>query len=120
VGSSNKGFFEPCWTLNYKGKEGVGVKKGDPHWLDTHAELLDMHFEKSGGYGTGEDPLANFVAVAAANGKSPYMYALDRMTEKIARCRSLEAQGRIDELGEEFPDLAGLSICAEALRRRVL
>jgi hypothetical protein len=77
-----------------------------------------VHEEKSGGYGTGDDPLANYVAVGVSNGRAPFMYALDRMTEKITRCQSLYQQGRVAELEEEFKDMASLALCAEALRRR--
>jgi hypothetical protein len=93
-------------------------QKGDPDWLKAHAELVQVHEEKSGGYGTGDDPLANYVAVGVSNGRAPFMYALDRITEKITRCQSLYQQGRVAELEEEFKDMASLALCAEALRRR--
>ncbi len=92
--------------------------KGDPHWLEAHAELIDLHREKSGGYGTGADPLANFTAISALTGEPPWRYARRRALEKLARMESLEAQGRIDELQEEHMDVASLMLCAEALRRR--
>lgn len=94
-------------------------KPGDPDWLAAHKDLYDLHLEKSGGYGTDQDPLANFAAVAASTGQPAYLYPLDRIVEKIARIRSLEAQGRIGELGEDLGDIAGLALCASALWRRI-
>ena len=86
--------------------------------LGIHDELVDVHVQKSKGYGNGTDPLANYTAVGAINGRPPYMYAVDRIIEKLTRVQSLEAQGRTDELEEEFKDVASLALCAEALRRR--
>ncbi len=90
----------------------------DPNWVQAWQELLALHEEKSGGYGTGADALANYVAVSAVNGRPPYMYAIDRIVEKATRAQSLEAQGRVGELEEEFMDIASGALCAEALRRR--
>lgn len=92
---------------------------GDPDWLDAHRELVDLHIEKSSGYGTGEDPLANFTAVAALSGDPAWLYPLRRSVEKLARCESLYRQGRHAALAEEFRDLAGLALCADALLRRI-
>jgi hypothetical protein len=92
--------------------------KGDPNWLAAHRELRPLHIEKSSGYGTGADPLANFTAVAAASGRPAFAYPIERLIEKAARCESLIAQGRHAELEEEFKDMASLALCAEALRRR--
>lgn len=91
---------------------------GDPDWLAAHADLLDLHRVKSSGYGTGDDPLANFTAVAGMTGDPPWLYPLRRSVEKLARCESLYRQGRHAELLEEFGDLAGLALCAAALLRR--
>jgi hypothetical protein len=91
---------------------------GDPDYLRLHAELLEQHLIKSGGYGTGADPLANFTQVAAQTGEPPWRYPRRRMIEKLARCESLDAQGRDGELEEELLDIAGLALCAAALRRR--
>ena len=90
----------------------------DPLWLQTHAELVDLHRDKSAGYGTGTDPLANFTAIAALTGEPAWVYPRRRAIEKLARMESLEKQGRTDELEEEHKDVASLMICAEALRRR--
>jgi hypothetical protein len=91
---------------------------GDPVVLALIDEMRERHIEKSSGYGTGDDPLANFVAVAHSNGRPPWEYALDRDTEKTARLRSLIWQDRLDDLEEEFLDKAGLMLCAAALLRR--
>lgn len=92
---------------------------GDRYWLDAHAELVDVHREKSGGYGTGADPLANFTAVAAVTGEPAFLYPCRRAIEKLTRVESLVAQGRFGELEEEFKDVSSLALCAEALRRRM-
>jgi hypothetical protein len=91
---------------------------GDPHWLSAHAELVAVHTEKSGGYGTGADQLANFTGVSAISGDPAWLYPCRRMVEKLTRVESLAAQNRTDELAEEFMDIASLALCAEALRRR--
>lgn len=81
-------------------------------------ELLDLHYTKSGGYGTSSDPLANFTAIADATGEPAWRYPRRRALEKLTRIDSLEAQGRVDELEEEHLDVASLMLCAEVLRRR--
>jgi hypothetical protein len=83
-----------------------------------HAELLPLHLLKSSGYGTDADPLVNYVEATRGEGVSPMAYARMRAREKLARCASLEAQGRVGELEEEHKDVASLLLCAEALRRR--
>lgn len=88
---------------------------GDSDWLAGHDLLRQLHLEKSGGYGTAMDALANFVAVSKQNGQPPFLYAVDRATEKQARIRSLAAQGRLDELEEEFLDVASGMLCGYAL-----
>lgn len=91
---------------------------GDPLWLEAHAELVAVHEEKSGGYGTGQDALANFTGVASVSQEPSFLYPCRRAVEKLTRVESLVKQGRYDELGEEFMDVASLMLCAEALRRR--
>lgn len=81
-------------------------------------ELHDLHSEKSGGYGTGKDPYANFSAISALTGQSRYVYPIHRAIEKLSRCLSLIDQGRTDELGEEFRDVSSLLVCAESMRRQ--
>ena len=91
---------------------------GHPEYLRLLDEMREVHLEKSGGYGTGEDPFANYNAVARFNGRPAYAYAVDRVIEKLERWKSLFAQGRFEELGEEHLDAASLLLCAEALRRQ--
>jgi hypothetical protein len=90
----------------------------DPVYVQLLDELLDLHYTKSAGYGTGSDPLANFTAIAAASGEPAWRYPRRRALEKLARIESLEHQGRILELEEEHLDVASLMLCAEVLRRR--
>lgn len=96
----------------------MGWGEGDPNWIAAHSELVAVHREKSGGYGTGKDPLANFTGVAAVTGEPAWLYPCRRAVEKLTRVESLAAQGRAGELAEEFMDVASLMLCAEALRRR--
>jgi hypothetical protein len=90
---------------------------GDPEYLRLLDELRALHIAKSSGYGTGEDPLANFMAVAAHSGQPAFVYPVLRAVEKLSRWASLYDQGRLDELEEEHLDVASLLLCAEALRR---
>lgn len=90
---------------------------GHPGYLALLTELESLHLTKSGGYGNPADPFANFTAVAHVTGQPAYVYPIHRAVEKLTRCVSLLAQGRDGELGEEFLDVAGLMLCAEALRR---
>lgn len=90
----------------------------DPGWIEAWEALRPIHEEKSSGYGTGDDPLANFTAIAALTGEPAWVYPRRRAVEKLARMESLEAQGRVDELEEEHMDVASLMLCAEALRKR--
>lgn len=96
---------------------GRRLDGGHPEFLKQLDEMKDLHLLKSGGYGTGSDPFANFTAVAAVGGRARFEYPLDRIVEKVTRAKSLIQQGRISELGEEFADIAGLAMCAEAMRR---
>jgi hypothetical protein len=96
----------------------VGVSgQGHPGYLLLLDEIRDLHKVKSGGYGTGADPFANYTAVAQAKGQPRHVYPIDRALEKITRCYSLIEQGRHDELGEEFLDIASTFLCAETMRR---
>lgn len=92
---------------------------GDPDYLAAHAELAALHALKSAGYGTDEDRLANFTAIADLTGEPAWRYPRRRAIEKLARMEALEAQGNIAALEEEHLDVASLMLCAEALRRRV-
>lgn len=92
------------------------AKRGHQGWRRVHAGLLAVHIEKSGGYGTGSDPMANFTAIATLTGQPRYVYPVHRAIEKLTRCLSLMEQSREAELGEEFTDVASLLTCAEAMR----
>jgi hypothetical protein len=91
--------------------------RGHPEYLRLIESLRELHFVKSGGYGTGDDVFANFTAVASLKGQPRYLYAVDRSIEKLTRVLSLHAQGRTSELEEEFLDVAGLNLCAAAMLR---
>jgi hypothetical protein len=90
---------------------------GHPEYERLLVERLRNHREKSGGYGSAEDPFANFTAVAASTGQPRYLYAVHRSIEKLARVLSLHSQGRTSELEEEFLDVAGLMDCATVMLR---
>ena len=90
---------------------------GHPEYLKLLDELREIHVLKSGGYGTTDDPFANFTSIKELTGQPAFLYPMHRTIEKLTRCISLEQQGRYGELGEEFLDCASLMLCAEALRR---
>lgn len=98
--------------------EHESERDGDPGWLAAHERLLDVHRQKSRGYGTHTDPLANFTTVGRVTGEPAARYPRRRMLEKLARCESLEAQHRFNEIPEELEDIASLALCALALMRR--
>lgn len=97
--------------------DGLFDPSGSDQYSAILKELEELHSLKSGGYGTGEDPYNNFSAVAVLTGQPRYLYATLRAIEKLTRVLSLHEQGRVEELSEEFTDIASLAICAEALRR---
>ena len=90
---------------------------GDPDWLAAHADLRMLHADKSASYGTADDRLANFTSLAEQTGDAPERYVLERIIEKAGRALNIIAAGD-PYLVAEYPDLASLSLCAEALRRR--
>ena len=90
---------------------------GHPGYREVLHELRDLHAVKSGGYGTGDDPFANFTAVARLTGQERYYYPVQRAIEKLTRVMSLHAQARTGELEEEFLDVASLLVCATAMLR---
>lgn len=90
---------------------------GDPNWLAGWRELELLHRRKSSTYGTEDDALANFVKIGEAKAQDPEVYVLDRMMEKLIRCMHMLQAGDGGKI-EEWPDLASLALCAEALRRR--
>jgi hypothetical protein len=85
--------------------------------LAAHAELRSLHIEKSSTYGTDEDRLANFTESGLVLGKPPEYAVLVRCLDKLSRAVHMIEAGRADEV-KEYPDLASLALCAEALRRR--
>lgn len=92
-------------------------RKGHPEYRKVLNERIDLHIEKSSGYGTGEDPFANFTAVAHMTGQPRYLYPVHRTIEKLTRVLSLHNQGRAGELEEEFKDCSSLLDCATAMLR---
>jgi hypothetical protein len=93
------------------------VTAGDPGWISAHADLLALHVEKSSTYGTDDDRFANFTKLGEAAGQSPERYAVERLIEKAIRALHMIDAGRSGEV-QEYPDIASLALCAEALRAR--
>ena len=91
--------------------------QGHPEYMKVLDERKALHIEKSSGYGTGDDPFANFTAVANAKNQPRFVYPVDRVQEKITRIYSLISQGRFWDLEEEFKDCASLFDCATAMLR---
>ena len=106
-----------CFPANQACPGEARCGQGHPGYLRLLDELRGLHKVKSGGYGTGSDPMANFTAVAAVTGEPRYLYPVLRSIEKLTRVISLHASGRVAELGEEFLDVSSLLLCAEAMRR---
>lgn len=90
---------------------------GHPEYVRLLEERLALHIEKSGSYGTEDDPMRNFSIVADLTGQPRYLYPVHRALEKLTRVLSLHAQGRTGELEEEFVDVASLLDCATAMVR---
>jgi hypothetical protein len=91
--------------------------KGHPGYLTLLGEIRALHLVKSGGYGTGADPFANFTSVAQASGEPRYLYPILRSVEKLTRALSLHSQGRVEEIIEEFLDVSSLALCGAAMIR---
>lgn len=91
---------------------------GDPLWLQAHAELVDLHLRKSATYGNDRDPLGNFTAISHVTGQPTERYAWERILEKAVRALNMIDAGYALDV-KEAGDVAGLALCAEALRRRV-
>lgn len=89
----------------------------DIDFRDAHRSLLRLHAEKSSTYGSDDDRLANFAAVAGVTGRPPEVYALERIVEKASRAIHMLSSGQGLEV-REYMDIAGLALCAEALLRR--
>ena len=91
--------------------------RGNPTYLGLLDEIRTLHLVKSSGYGTSDDPFANFAAVSQSSGDPRYRYPVQRVAEKASRFFSLLDQGRVDELEEELTDMASLCLCAAAMLR---
>lgn len=91
----------------------------DPHWRDAHDALFRLHIEKSATYGTSRDRFANFTDVAHLTGSVPELYPLLRVIEKASRAVHMIGNGQARGVAE-YPDIASLALCCEALRARTL
>lgn len=91
--------------------------RGHPEFGRLLVERLEHHRMKSSGYGNPDDAFANFSIVAEATGQPRYLYPVHRALEKLTRVLSLHAQGRTEELEEEFVDVASLMDCATVMLR---
>ena len=95
----------------------VCILSCDPDWLDAWRKLKTVHARKSSTYGTDDDRLANFTAVAQVTGDPPERYPLLRIVEKCERALNMLAAG--DALSvQEYEDIASLALCAKALQMR--
>ena len=118
-----QGPYEECWVpvvveFNTAFDNARGVQPaGDPNWHDAHDELKALHVRKSATYGTDSDPLANFTEVAKIAGHDPERYVLLRIVEKCARALHMLDIDEAEAV-KEYPDIASLALCGEALRRR--
>lgn len=117
-----QGPYEECWTVGGPEQFETPITTipdlpGDPDWHDAHRELGDLHVEKSSTYGNGADPLANFTTLAAVAEQAPERYVLERIVEKCVRALNMIDAGDAVVV-QEYPDIASLGLCAEALRRR--
>lgn len=92
----------------------------DHDWFSAWEELLPLHCEKSATYGDAGDRLSNFTRLAQeiGHGQPPERYVAERMFEKLHRALNMLDRGD-GALVKEWPDLASLALCAEALRRRM-
>lgn len=95
----------------------MAAVSGDMRWLEAHDELGALHLRKSATYGNSSDPLANFAGVAVIANQPPERYVLERIVEKCVRAINMIDAGAADDV-KEYPDVASLALCAEALRRR--
>ena len=93
------------------------TSKGHAGYLALLDELRELHIDKSGGYGTSQDPYANFTTVGFVFGRARFVYPVQRAQEKITRIASLLDQGRLEEIDEELLDAASCLIGALAMKR---
>ena len=92
-------------------------KLSDPGWMTVHQELVELHQEKSLGYGTSADALSNYVFTASVAEKPAEYVCYLRILEKAVRAINLINSGQSDRC-DEGKDIAALGIAAEALKRR--
>lgn len=109
--AAEHGFSLSDWT------PAIPSRGGDIGWLSAYRELEALHLLKSASYGTERDKLANFTESARVLGKPAEYPVLVRMLDKLARAIHMIDNGEANQV-KEYPDLASLSLCAEALRRR--
>lgn len=93
--------------------------RGDPDFLAALVDIETLHKNKSSTYGTSEDSFANFTDVGRVTGKPPEYYALLRIVEKCSRAVHQIDAGNHDDV-KEYPDIAGLALCCEALKQKRL
>lgn len=94
-------------------------KDADPGFRQVHRELLNLHIEKAAGYGTDDEPFANYIAASQTVGEPDEFTCWLRILEKATRALNLIRAGRAND-NMEGVDVAALAIGAEALRRRRL
>lgn len=116
----NQGPYELCWQPeDVVGDDELAMPPGDQHWHAAHGELRELHVEKSSTYGNDADPLANFTESAQILGKPAEYAVLVRILDKVARAVHMIDAGRATDV-KEYPDIASLALCAEALLQRRL
>lgn len=89
----------------------------DPLWFEAWEALGELHERKSSTYGSPDDPLRNFTEVGDLTGEPAERYALLRIVEKATRALNMIDAGDADAV-KEYPDMASLALCCEALRLR--
>lgn len=94
--------------------EEINYDKG---YEKAYVELWNLHLEKSRRYGSDRDRLGNLTAVGTATDMHGSYYPILRVIEKCQRVLELLDAGEYEEI-EEFLDIAGLALCAEAMNRR--
>lgn len=97
-------------------KKSVEKAKGHPRFLQLLSEAAKLHEAKSADYGESNDPLGNMHA-SSRIGIDPFVGALVRMQDKMARIESLVKKGGIGEVKTEsmvdtLKDLAAYSYLA--------
>lgn len=93
--------------------------KGSPEFEAVVKEVLDMHRRKGADYGTKDDFFAN-VSASANWGIEPWVGAMMRVSDKVARLQSAAKGSTLQNEGIEdsLLDIATYSIIAVCLFRR--